>query len=319
MNQREIARDAVRAAIAQGTALPAAVSDRREIMGGRGTITVVGAGASVLDEAWALAHELERLWTRFDSASDVQRLNWAEGRPTEVDVFTVRLIDELKKANALSNGDFDPTLLPSLISLGYAASVANPKRVTTLPESARAPGNVSGIVTSGTTVTMPHGTSIDAGGMGKGLAGDLVCSRALDLGAYGVMAEFLGDIVVAGAAPDGVAWRLGIEDPFDNAKELAQVRISHGAIVTSSQRKRRFGPADAHHLLSPADGSSAQTDVQTATVIAGTGAHAEALSKSAFVRHPDAFLEWLPTQSAAGMVVLEDGHIRTSANWGTYR
>jgi thiamine biosynthesis lipoprotein len=89
--------------------------------------------------------------------------------------------------------------------------------------------------------------------------------------------------------------------------------------VTSSQRKRRFGPADAHHLLSPADGSSAQTDVQTATVIAGTGAHAEALSKSAFVRHPDAFLEWLPTQSAAGMVVLEDGHIRTSANWGTYR
>jgi len=133
------------------------------------------------------------------------------------------------------------------------------------------------------------------------------------------MAEFLGDIVVAGTAPDGVAWRLGIEDPFDSAKELEQVRISRGAIVTSSQRKRRFGAGDAHHLLSPADGSSAATTVQTATVIAGTGAHAEALSKSAFMRDFGDFLEWLPTQSAAGMVVLEDGNIRTSENWKTYR
>jgi thiamine biosynthesis lipoprotein len=116
-----------------------------------------------------------------------------------------------------------------------------------------------------------------------------------------------------------VAWRLGIEDPFDNQNELAQVRISRGAIVTSSQLKRRFGSTDAHHLLSATDAMSAQTTVQTATVIAGTGAHAEALSKSAFVREPDTFLEWLPTQSAAGMVVLEDGDIRTSVNWGTYQ
>jgi len=319
MNQRDIARDAVRAAIGQGTSLPAAVSDRRDIMGGGGTITVVGAGPQVLDELWTLAHRIEKLWTRFDAASDVQRLNWSEGRPTEVDPLTVRLIAELKKANVVSSGDFDPTLLPALIDLGYAASLADATRVTTLPASARTPGNVAGIDISNTMITMPVGTTIDAGGMGKGLAGDVVCARALELGAFGVMAEFLGDIVVAGTAPDGVAWRLGIEDPFDSAKELEQVRISRGAIVTSSQRKRRFGAGDAHHLLSPADGSSAATTVQTATVIAGTGAHAEALSKSAFMRDFGDFLEWLPTQSAAGMVVLEDGNIRTSENWETYR
>jgi len=319
MTERDIARDAVRAAIAQGAALPAAVSDRREIMGGWGTITVVGAGAHVLDEAWALAHRLEQLWTRFDASSDVQRLNWAEGKPTDVDPHTIRLIDELKKAARLSRGDFDPTLLPALLDLGYAASLADSSRITTLPASARAPGNVADIVVSGSTVTMPRGTTIDAGGMGKGLAGDLVCARALQLGAFGVMAEFLGDIVVAGAAPDGVAWRLGIEDPFDSEKELEQVRISRGSIVTSSQRKRRFGVGDTHHLLSPTNASSATTPVQTATVIAGTGAHAEALSKSAFVRDPDAFLTWLPSQSAAGMLVLEDGNVRTTTNWGIYR
>jgi thiamine biosynthesis lipoprotein len=319
MNERDIARDAVRAAIAQGTALPAAVSDRREIMGGWGTLTLVGAGPQALEELWSLAQRIEGLWTRFDPSSDVQRLNWAEGRPTEVDPLTIRLIEELKKANVVSSGDFDPTLLPALVDLGYAASLSNPARVTTLPESARSPGNVTGIVVSDTTVTMPVGTTIDAGGMGKGLAGDVVCARALELGAFGVMAEFLGDIVVAGAAPDGVAWRLGIEDPFDTAKELEQVRLARGAIVTSSQRKRRFGAGDNHHLLSPADVLSAQTVVQTATVIAGTGAHAEALSKSAFVREPNAFLEWLHTQNAAGMVMLEDGNSLKSENWEMYR
>jgi thiamine biosynthesis lipoprotein len=319
MSERDIARDAVRAAIGQGTSLPAAVSDRREIMGGWGTITLVGAGATVLDEAWALAHELERLWTRFDPDSDVQRLNWAEGTPTDVDPVTIRLIDELKKAATLSGGDFDPTLLPALLDVGYAASLADATRVTTLPASARAPGNLAGIVSSGTTVTMPRGTTIDAGGMGKGLAGDLVCARVLALGAYGVMAEFLGDIVVAGAAPDGVAWRLGIENPFDTSQELGQVRIARGAVVTSSQRKRRFGTDSSHHLLNPADGTSAESDVQTATIIAGNGAHAEALSKSAFVREPQEFLDWLPGQNAAGLLVLEDGSQITSSNWETYR
>ncbi len=319
MTERDIARDAVRAAIAQGTSLPAAVSDRREIMGGWGTITAVGVGKAVLDEAWAVAHELERLWTRFDSESDVQRLNWAEGTPTDVDPLTLRLIDELKKAAIVSGGDFDPTLLPALLEMGYTASLADPSRVTTLPASARAPGNLAGIVASGTTVTMPRGTTIDAGGMGKGLAGDIVCARVLKLGAFGVMTEFLGDIVVAGAAPDGVAWRLGIENPFDVSQELGQVRISRGAVVTSSQRKRRFGSDSRHHLINPADARSAESDVQTATIIAGTGAHAEALSKSAFVREPQEFLDWLPGQNAAGLLVLEDGSQITSSNWETYR
>ena len=319
MSERDIARDAVRAAIAQGTSLPAVLSERRKIMGGWGTITVVGAGQTVCDEAWAFALELERLWTRFDAASDVQRLNWAEGRPTDVDPVTVRLIDEMKKAAIVSGGDFDPTLLPALIDVGYAASLADDSRVTTLPASARAPGNVAGVVTSGTTVTMPLGTTIDAGGMGKGLAGDLVCARVRELGAFGVMTEFLGDIVVSGAAPDGVAWRLDIENPFDTSQRIGQVRISRGAVVTSSQRKRRFGSESSHHLINPADAKSAESAVQTATIIAGTGAHAEALSKSAFVREPQDFVDWLPVQNAAGLVVLEDGSELTSSNWGTYR
>ncbi|MSW96875.1 MAG: FAD:protein FMN transferase [Actinobacteria bacterium] len=319
MTERDIARDAVRAAISLGDSLPASVSDRRELMGGWGKITIVGGGQSLLDQAWSFAHRCEALWTRFDASSDVQRLNWSEGVPTEVDPLTIQLIGALKRASVISGGDFDPTLLPSLLEIGYVASLADSRRMTTLPASARAPGNLAGVETRDNLVTMPVGTTIDAGGMGKGLAADLVCAHALDDGALGIMAEFLGDIVVAGAAPDGQAWRLAVEDPFDTEKQVDLVRISHGAIVTSSQLKRRLADGSAHHLLNARSGESAASPVQTATVIAGTGAHAEALSKSAFVRETPAYLEWLPTQNAAGMVVLADGTQQTSLNWEAYR
>lgn len=319
MREPHIARDAVRAAISLGSALPATVSDRRPIMGGHGTITVVGGGGDVLEQAWQSAFRLEALWSRFIPDSDIQRLNWAEGAPVEVAEETVRLITEMKRAHQVTGGDFNPTLLPALVASGYASSLTDPSRVTTLPESARSPGDLGRVVVAGRTVTVPRGTTLDAGGMGKGLAGDIITERVMDEGALGVMVELLGDIVVTGMAPDAVAWRLSIEDPFNTAQQLGLVRLARGAIVTSSQRKRRFDGDRRHHLIDSRTSDSAVSDVQTATVIAGSGAHAEALSKSAFVRSPEEFVEWVPTQSAACLLVRADASVVTSSNWETYR
>ena len=95
--------------------------------------------------------------------------------------------------------------------------------------------------------------------------------------------------VLEALPPDAVAWLLGVEDPFDTARHLTTVRIARGAIVTSSQRKRRFDTAAGvrHHLIDPRTGASALTDIQTVTVIAATGVRAEAISKSG-LRSPKA-------------------------------
>ena len=63
----------------------------------------------------------------------------------------------------------------------------------------------------------------------------------------------------------------------------------------------------------------ARTGLHSATVIAGTGARAEALTKAAFVMPPQEFLEWLPTRNAAGLLIGSDGGIRTTSNWEDYR
>jgi thiamine biosynthesis lipoprotein len=289
-------------------------------MGGHGTVALVGGSVDLLNYAFALIGRCEQLWSRFLPTSDLGQLNWAEGKPVEVDPLTVRLIGAMREGAALTNGDFDPTLLPDVIAAGYGASRVAPSRVTTLPASAASPGRLEEITIQGTTVRMPIGTTLDAGGIGKGLAADLVCELLVGRGAAGVMAELGGDIVVAGQAPDGDAWVLGLENPFDTSELLMTVRIVRGAIVTSSQRKRRFSTpvGERHHLIDPRTSTSATSDIQTVTVIAATGARAEALAKSGFLREPAEYLSWLPEVGGAGLLVDATANQYASTNWERY-
>ena len=289
-------------------------------MGGSATLTILGGGAQVLRDCWSYLRELEQLWSRFLEHSDVTRLNWSEGTPTDVDPRTALLVSQMQAGYERTRGLFDPTLLPDVMAAGYSASRVDATRVTSLPASAISPGRIDLATVSENTVTLPKGTTIDPGGIGKGLAADLVCEVALAHGAWGVMAEIAGDVRVAGEAPDGVAWRIGVEDPFIAGSHTDVVRVPNGGVVTSSQRKRRLGDSgEKHHLINPATRDSAQTDVQTVTVIAMTAATAETLTKPGFVRSTPEYLSWLVTRGAAGLVIDNSGAHHESSNWGIYR
>jgi thiamine biosynthesis lipoprotein len=339
-----IARTAIRAVFTETGTQPEVITRAVTLMGGRASFALVGASAGLMDVVVDLANRLERLWSRFLPDSDVSRLNAAEGAPVAVDPCTVRLIAAMLDGARLTRGDYDATLLPDVLAAGYRASALDPGRVTVLPASAVSPGNLSGLtIEDGAPhldriVTLPLGTTIDPGGVGKGLAADLLCAFALDAGAWGALAELGGDIVVAGQAPDAVAWRLGVENPFAPGKHSAVVRLAAGALVTSSQRKRRFPasgsgpvtpaaasvpeaastPATRHHLVDPRTHESAATRVQTVSVIASTGARAEVLTKPGFLRPTADFLAWLPTVGAAGLIIDDTGLVTTSTNWEHY-
>jgi FAD:protein FMN transferase len=291
-----------------------------DVMGTSATIMLVGGSQRLLEASIELVRELERKWSRFLDSSEIWKLNWSEGRPTAVSAETIRLIEAMLDGVELTAGDFDPTLLPGLIASGYAASIVDPALVTTLPTSAVAPGSPGSIRWEESTVTVPRGTTLDSGGVGKGLAADMVCEFAMASGAWGALADIGGDITVEGRAPDGVAWPLGVQDPLFPEKHIAVVRMARGALATSSQRKRRFmtESGERHHLIDPASSTSATTTVQAVTVIAATGARAEILTKPGFLRDTSDYLQWLPTVGGAGLVIDESGVVSTSMNWERY-
>lgn len=317
MHNGDISRDALNAVFSATGTQPGLLSRSQPVMGITGTISVVGASESALEQCWALATHCENRWSRFIDTSDISVLNNAEGVPVVVDPLTVRLLDEMISGADLSAGHFDPTLLRSVIDAGYDRSRVDPERKTVIPDSALSHGNLGGVTIHGETVTLPVGTVIDPGGIGKGLAADLITELAMSLGAWGAMVEFGGDIVVAGQAPGGKAWRIGVENPFGHSEYVDVIRLVAGGVATSSQRKRRFGAN--HHLINPLTHASALTDVQTVTVIAANGSRAEVLTKPGFVMPPQDYLDWLPSVGAAGLVITEDGTTIMSANWARYR
>lgn len=320
MTTEDISKSALRAAFSQTKTLPGVLSRRQSIMGGMGTITLVGGGQELLNQCWKLADQCEALWSRFRPESEISVLNWAEGQPVTVSALTRKLIAAMIAGYSLTEGTYDPTLLPDVIATGYHSSVLNSADRTLLPASARAPGHLEGIQFSDDAVSLPVGTTLDPGGIGKGLAADVVAEYAMEHGAFGVMVELGGDIVVLGDAPDGNAWVLGIEDPFSEDEHKAVIRMRKGAIATSSQLKRRFGDeSDAtHHLIDGRTHRSAASAAQTVTVIASSGARAEVLTKRGFVDNAASYLAWLPTVGAAGLIINADGTTQSSSNWSSF-
>ena len=316
----DISKSALRAVFTETNSLPGVLSRRQPVMGGHGTISLVGGNQDLLDECWALADTCEQLWSRFISDSDISRINWSEGEPVRIAPLTRQLIAAMVSGHTLTEGVFDPTLLPDVMSAGYSTSIVDPTRSTQLPPSAVAPGHLEGIKFSDDHVIVPTGTTLDPGGIAKGFTADLIAQHAIDKGAYGVMVEIGGDIVVQGDAPDGVAWRLGVEDPYAPEVHASIVRLQRGAVATSSQLKRRFGEGETstHHLINPATHFSATAEAQTVTVIAASGARAEVLTKRGFVDKPEDFLAWLPRVGGAGLIIFADGRQQVSANWSIY-
>lgn len=310
-----IAADAIRAGYAGESTV---VSHGFSVMGTTANLVLVGGTHDMAIELEGLTRELERLWTRFSDDSDIQRLNWAEGAPTTVSPYTVTLVLEMLAAHKLTAGEYDPTILPRLMAEGYAQSRTNSTRSTRLPASATWPVELSTATISGTTITLPRGATLDPGGVGKGLAADIVATTALTLGALGVLVEIGGDVRILGTSPDAKLWRVGIEDPFNPQRHCSVINLVDGAVATSSVLKRTWerDAKTVHHLIDPSTGRPIESDVVSVSVIAVSASIAEVVAKSGFTRAD--FMTWAPTLGTAALLVLRDGRIVESANWKGY-
>ncbi len=311
-----IASSAIRAA--QGDGGAPTVTRQFSVMGTTANLVIVGGTAQMLDELEWIAIHLESLWSRFLEDSDITRLNNAEGAPVTVNPLTAKLVIEMLAARTLTEGEYDPTVLPKLVAEGYSASRVNAAHVTVLPATARWPIDPAGTLVDGNVVTLPLGVTLDSGGIGKGIAADIMVSVAIERGALGALVELGGDVRIGGTPPDGTHWRIGIDDPFVEEQSIARVNLFDGAVATSSTLKRVWEKEgrSVNHLIDTHTGEAMMTNVVTVSVIAVSAGIAEVITKVGFTRRD--FLQWVPTLGAAAFVVYRDGTTAQSANWKDY-
>jgi thiamine biosynthesis lipoprotein len=285
------------------------------------SIVATAAPMDLVDRGVRRIHELERRWSRFLDSSEISGLNRAAGAARRCSPDTIALVEGLVGAWHATDGSFDPTLLGSLVELGYAASRDDATHRTSLAPSVAPSGNPAGILVDAAAgvVQLPVGTSLDPGGLGKGLAADIIVGELLAGGATGALVEIGGDLRVAGHPPDGSGWCISIDHPLGGDREL--VEVHDGGVATSTSRIRCWLAHGAlhHHLLNPSTKRSTDDGVVGCTVIAGTAAWAEAFTKVAFVRGVDAAIEAYESHGLAARLVTDVGGVRSTTAWQEFR
>jgi len=266
---------------------------------------------------------LEARWSRFRLHSDLSRLNAAQGEPTVVDPATLTLLEAMVRAYIVTDGSFDPTLLSPLVRLGYAASVHDGSAVTELPPGAQHRGFIKGlgIDVDALTASLPPGTMVDAGGIGKGLAADMVAELLIANGVGGAMVCVGGDVRVIGESPDPEGWRVPVDTAFDPEEHVDTIVLASGALGSSGTLRRSWMNPDgtfAHHVLDPANGQPLPGGFDSpvhAIVLAATAVEAEMQATMAIVRGAPSALPRLQAEGLAARLVYGTGRAYTNAAW----
>ena len=310
-----------------------AVTRTTRVMSCRANVVVVGEASisghqldGLADHATARLHQLEQRWSRFLPTSDLSLLNAAGGGALQVSDDTARLVTALVQSWHATQGAFDPTLVGTLVELGYAQSRDDAELHTSLAPSVGLRGRPDLVLVdvAAAVVQLPAGTALDPGGLGKGLAADIVTAELLAAGARGALVEIGGDLRVAGDPPIGHSWTIEVDTAAAGAGTTI-VSLADGGVATSTSRLRTWtsGGEHRHHLIDPATLRPSASDTVSCTVIAGSAAWAEAFTKVAFTLDPRSAVERFEALGLAASVTTSPtadspGERLTSSAWKAF-
>ena len=245
--------------------------------------------SSLIDAARGYAARLEAAWSRFIPTSDVYRLNTARGRAVRISSDTEVLIRHLLAAFDATEGLFDPFVLPALIQAGYSASMSGDDGhscAAAAPTGKPCSASVYLESVEGETwCRLLDGATVDPGGLGKGLAADIIAERLMLEGAHGVLVSMGGDVRCIGDSPDTAGWVIDIETQCHPVFGSTTVVMASGGIATSTTHAKRWH--GGHHVIDPStmlptDETSASS-LRQSSVIASTAVWAEVFATATLV------------------------------------
>ncbi len=277
----------------------------------------------VLEDIERHFNSFEKRLSRFLPGSELSKLNRCQqatfnASPTLFDAMQFALL-----AAKWSGGLFDPAILPNLEESGYKDSfemLAQPyplwvdDRATPPPPVMRKKSQTTFHVVSLNRarweIIRPPGVKLDLGGMGKGWTVDRAADRLQGIGPFLINAG--GDIFAYHTPPGEEGWLINLIHPANPDCIMAQLRLNHQALATSTIAKRRWIHQGKiyHHLIDPRTGLPAQSNALSVTVIADRVAIAEVLAKVALILGVDkglAYLENIP--NVEGLIYSANGEI----------
>jgi len=288
------------------------VSFSRPAMGTFVNITVMDTSRERAEKAIEKSYqEMDRLiplLSRFDSSSPVSLLNqdgYLKDTPSEL----LQLLNVSSHYNLNSSGAFDITVLPilTLIEKSFSTTGQAPAEYE-LNKMRSVVGSRHLMISEGCVSFARSGMAITLDSIAKGFIVDKVMATLHAEGVRHALVNGGGDIAVLGGKGEGRPWRIAIQDPHQQGKQLEVLSLHNGAVATSGNYEVFFDKEKLyHHLISPVNALPANDNVSV-SIQASSAMEADALATAVFVMGARNGTKYLnDTTTINGLIVSSDG------------
>ena len=217
----------------------------------------------------------------FNPTSLLSRINRNE--TDSVDIHIARNIEIASKINALTPR-YDITVKPLVEAYGFAAK--NREAKPNIDSLIQFVGYSKFTLHNNRIIKSDSRLQIDLNSIAKGYVVDLIAEWLESQNIENYIVEVGGEIRAKGVNAKGIAWRVGVDTPFDNNQTPGKyqqrvVQISGAALATSGNYRRFYYNDKGErisHTINPQTGHSQTTSLLSATVVAPRCATADALA-----------------------------------------
>ena len=217
----------------------------------------------------------------FNHSSLLSRINRNES--DTVDTHIARNIDIATRVNSLTPR-YDITVKPLVDAYGFAAK--NREAKPNIDSLIKFVGFDKFHLEGNRIVKDDSRVQIDLNSIAKGYVVDMIAAWLDEQGCENYIVEVGGEICAKGVNAKGIAWRVGVDTPFENNQTPGRyqqhvVQISGAALATSGNYRRFYYNENGErisHTINPQTGRSQTTSLLSATVIAPRCVTADALA-----------------------------------------
>jgi thiamine biosynthesis lipoprotein len=265
-----------------------------------------------------LSQQIDRLLSKVDNSmstykdeSEISRFNrLSVGETIEISSEFAEVIRISQSVWHQSNGAFDPTIGP-LVDLWGFGPVDREQQIpsTESIEQVLTTIGFESIVLQGLTLSKLRPVALDLSAVAKGYAVDLVANYLEMLALPDYLVEIGGELRVSGANPEGIPWRIALEQPQLFAAVDKVIELTDIAIATSGDYRNYFekGGVRYSHTIDPRNGMPIRHQLASVTVITESCAEADAWATAFSVLGADESAELANKLGlAAYMLVRED-------------
>lgn len=280
------------------------VVQTKQALGGDVSIALVSeanpqALETIFRALWKSIFQFERQFSRFLPMSELSIFNRGAGLRRHISPEFGRLLTASKRFSTLTDGLYNPFILPALQRVGYVQSAAPGYEEDPVDDfSRRFVVAASELEVDDDSALIPFNSALDLGGCGKGYLADELREQLQPLGLAGYSMSFGGDIATAGINDKEEPWTVYIQSATDLGS-VHNLRVTCPttpfAVATSGTFRRTAQQSSKswHHIINPTTGEPATTDVQLATICAPTTLEADVYASCAVIlgsRRAPAFL-----------------------------